>query len=69
MLTRLLRPRRRLTIPIEDHTVPTIQCPGCDTRMPSDDGWAQKLHMETEHPEIVAERLKELEKWAGWVND
>lgn len=35
----------------------TIQCPGCDLKLPEDDVRAQQEHMEREHPEIIAERL------------
>lgn len=36
----------------------TIRCPGCDLELPEDDVRAQKAHLESRHPEIIAERLE-----------
>ena len=37
-----------------------IECPalGCDVRLPEHDIKAQREHMESEHPEIIRERLE-----------
>ncbi len=39
----------------------TIPCPGCGHRLPEDDLRAQIAHMEENHPEIIAERLRGIE--------
>jgi hypothetical protein len=33
-------------------------CPACGLRLPANDGWAQKAHMEQSHSEIIAQRLR-----------
>jgi hypothetical protein len=44
-------------------------CPGCGLELPEDDLAAQSAHMQTEHPEIIAERVAEAAKWDGWEQD
>ena len=39
----------------------TISCPGCGHKLPEDDLRAQIAHMEANHPEIIAERLRGIE--------
>jgi len=34
------------------------ECPYCGYRVPENDGWAEKAHMEAEHPQIIEERLR-----------
>ena len=51
-----LRHRPRSRTPIPDMP-PLEKCPGCETRLPSDDFYAQKAHMEKSHPEIIEQRL------------
>lgn len=36
-----------------------VQCPGCDLKLPADDGRAQVRHMEENHPEIYEKRLRD----------
>lgn len=36
-----------------------IKCPGCDLLLSESDGQGQVNHMTENHPEIIAERLRE----------
>lgn len=46
-----------------------MQCPGCDLELPDDEILAQMQHMETAHPEIIAERRAEAARWDGWEDE
>lgn len=35
-----------------------IKCPGCDMKLPEQEAWAQIMHMEMYHPEIITKRLE-----------
>jgi hypothetical protein len=39
--------------------VKTIHCPGCGVELPEEDAAAQILHMQHEHPGLIAARLRE----------
>jgi hypothetical protein len=45
------------------------KCPGCRRWLPANDWHAQRVHMESKHPDIIEERLKESARWDGWEND
>jgi hypothetical protein len=45
------------------------KCPGCRRWLPDNDWHGQRLHMETNHPNIIAERLAESARWDGWEQD
>jgi hypothetical protein len=49
--------------------VTKIKCPGCDLELEEDELREQVVHMDAEHPEIVAQRRAESAAWDGWVND
>ncbi len=44
-------------MPESDSQPDTIKWPGCEKRCAADDLWAQKAHMEANHPEIIQARL------------
>ncbi|OGE83731.1 MAG: hypothetical protein A3B23_02055 [Candidatus Colwellbacteria bacterium RIFCSPLOWO2_01_FULL_48_10] len=46
-----------------------VKCPGCPLELSENDMAAQRAHMDTQHPEIVAKRLAEVERLRGWAND
>jgi hypothetical protein len=46
-----------------------IQCPECPVELEEADFEGQALHMLTQHPEVVTERLAESHRWDGWEND
>lgn len=35
-----------------------VECPACAVTLPEADSWAQIAHMESQHPEAIAERLE-----------
>jgi hypothetical protein len=45
------------------------QCPGCDLELPEEDYAGQREHLVSNHLEIILERLAELDRTAGWVDD
>lgn len=45
----------------EEEAAKMIRCPGCDCVLPKDDLHAQIMHMEENHPDIIAERLRGIE--------
>lgn len=57
-------PLTTLRIPAHDESLALATCPGCGVTARAEDGWAQKAHMEAEHPEIVERRLVD----AGFCN-
>lgn len=46
-----------------------VKCPGCEVFMDEADMLGQAEHMLANHPEIIAERMKEDARLDGWVND
>lgn len=47
-------------------TMSDEQCPACEVRLPADDVRGQMAHMESCHPEVIAERRREAARWDGW---
>jgi hypothetical protein len=46
-----------------------VKCPGCPLELDEEDFAEQDAHMMAEHPEIVAQRVLDSKKWAGWEDD
>jgi hypothetical protein len=48
---------------------PSVKCPGCSLELHEDDLRGQFRHMKACHPEIVAERRAESDRWDGWEDE
>ncbi len=40
-----------------------IKCPACNIKLPKKDLHAQIAHMEEHHPDVIAERLRDIDHW------
>ncbi len=40
-----------------------IKCPACNIKLPETDKYAQIVHMEKHHPDVIAKRLRDIDHW------
>jgi hypothetical protein len=52
-----------------DYDPLAIECPACTVVADADDYRSQAIHMEVEHPDIVAKRRAESLRFDGWEDD